>query len=73
MLWVLARTSVLLILMRSACEEMQWIHSSAIHSGEYFHGPFEITDKDVPFIMMMSTGRTRALDQRALDFLQQIR
>lgn len=50
-------------------QEMQWIHSSAIHSGEYFHGPFEITDKDVPFIMMMSTGRTRALDQRALDFL----
>lgn len=49
--------------------EMQWINSSAIHSGEYFHGPFEITDKDVPFIMMMSTGRTRALDQRALDFL----
>lgn len=70
MLWVLARTSVLLILMRSALlQEMQWIHSSAIHSGEYFHGPFEITDKDVPFIMMMSTGRTRALDQRALDFL----
>ena len=23
--------------------EMQWINSSAIHSGEYFHGPFEIT------------------------------
>lgn len=50
-------------------QEMQWIHSSAIHSGEYFHGPFEITDKDVPFMMLMSTGRTRALDQRALDFL----
>ena len=50
-------------------QEMQWIHSSAIHSGEYFHGPFEITDKDVPFLMMMSVGRTRALDQRALDFL----
>lgn len=50
-------------------QEMQWIQSSAIHSGEYFHGPFEITDKETPFIMLMSTGRTRALDQRALDFL----
>ena len=49
--------------------EMQWINSAAIHSGEYFHGPFEITDKETPFIMLMNEGRTRALDQRALDFL----
>lgn len=50
--------------------EMQWINSAAIHSGEYFHGPFEITDKDVPFIMMLSVGRTRLLDERALSFLK---
>ncbi|HEX3027074.1 MAG TPA: SIS domain-containing protein [Clostridia bacterium] len=49
--------------------EMQWINSSSIHSGEYFHGPFEITDANVPFIMLMSEGRTRALDERALAFL----
>ena len=49
--------------------EMQWINSSAIHSGEYFHGPFEITDRETPFIILMSEGRTRPLDQRALDFL----
>ena len=51
--------------------EMQWINSSAIHSGEYFHGPFEITDRETPFIVFMSEGRTRPLDQRALDFLKQ--
>ena len=51
--------------------EMQWINSSAIHSGEYFHGPFEITDRNTPFIILMSEGRTRPLDQRALDFLKQ--
>ena len=28
--------------------EMQWVNSSAIHSGEYFHGPFEITDRETP-------------------------
>jgi fructoselysine 6-phosphate deglycase len=50
--------------------EMQWIHSSSIHSGEYFHGPFEITDYDVPFLMFMSRGKTRYLDQRALNFAQ---
>lgn len=51
--------------------EMQWIHSSAIHSGEYFHGPFEITDPDVPFILLKSYGSTRPLDERAHSFLKQ--
>ncbi|ASS91412.1 SIS domain-containing protein [Aeribacillus pallidus] len=48
--------------------EMQWIHSNAIHSGEYFHGPFEILDKDVPFIILLGLDETRPLDERALDF-----
>lgn len=51
--------------------EMQWINSSSIHSGEYFHGPFEITDHNVPFIIQISEGRTRTLDERALSFLKQ--
>ncbi|OGO80045.1 MAG: phosphosugar isomerase [Clostridiales bacterium GWC2_40_7] len=50
--------------------EMQWINSSGIHSGEYFHGPFEITDRETPFILLMNEGRTRPLDERALVFLQ---
>lgn len=50
--------------------EMQWIHSGCFHDGEYFHGPFEITDKNVPFILIMNEGNTRALDMRALTFLQ---
>lgn len=49
--------------------EMQWINSSVIHSGEYFHGPFEITDKNTAFLMMKSSGRTRDLDDRALAFI----
>lgn len=48
--------------------EMQWINSNAIHSGEFFHGPFEITDYDVPFILVKSIGNTRFLDQRVEDF-----
>lgn len=57
--------------MESICMimEMEWMHSSAIHSGEYFHGPFEITESDVCFLMLESTGRTRPLDERALRFL----
>ena len=50
--------------------EMQWINSGSFHSGEFFHGPFEITDKDVPFVLLMNDGKTRAIDSRALTFLQ---
>lgn len=49
--------------------EMQWIHSGTFHSGEFFHGPFEIVDKNVPFILLMNDGSTRSLDARALTFL----
>lgn len=50
--------------------EMQWINSGNFHSGEFFHGPFEIVDKDVPFILLMNEGSTRPIDARALTFLK---
>lgn len=49
--------------------EMQWLDSTSVHSGEFFHGPFEVTDKDTMFILLMSQGRTRVLDERAKVFL----
>lgn len=58
--------------MESICifMEMQWLDSSSIHTGEFFHGPFEITDANRPFVIQISEGSTRALDERALTFLQ---
>lgn len=50
--------------------EMQWIHSACINAGEFFHGPFEITDANVPFMVQLSEGRTRPLDERVLKFLK---
>lgn len=50
--------------------EMQWKYAIPIHSGEYFHGPFETTDKALPIVLMAGTGRTRALDERALKFIR---
>lgn len=50
--------------------EMQWMNSGSFHDGEFFHGPFEIVDKDVPFLLLMNDGRTRAMDSRALAFLE---
>ncbi|BCJ98927.1 SIS domain-containing protein [Anaerocolumna chitinilytica] len=58
--------------MESICifMEMQWLDSSSIHTGEFFHGPFEITDANRPFVIQISEGSTRSLDERALIFLQ---
>lgn len=50
--------------------EMQWVNSGSFHSGEFFHGPFEIVDEGVPFVLLMNDGKTRAADARALAFLQ---
>lgn len=50
--------------------EMQRLHASAIHSGEFFHGPFEITDKNTNFIVLTNEGRTRPLDERVIRFLE---
>ena len=49
--------------------EMQWINSGSFNDGEFFHGPFEIVDKNVPFLLLMNEGKTRPMDSRALDFL----
>ncbi len=58
--------------MESICifMEMQWINSSSIHTGEFFHGPFEITDANIPFVIQVSEGSTRPLDERCLAFLK---
>ena len=50
--------------------EMQWVPASSFHSGEFFHGPFELVDKDVPYLLLMNDGPTRPMDIRALTFLQ---
>lgn len=65
-------SSTMVAYMQTICMfmEMEWINSGWIHTGEYFHGPFEVTDQDRPFMLFMSVGRTRALDERALAFLR---
>lgn len=50
--------------------EMQWLDASVIHSGEFFHGPFEITDERTNFLVLVNAGRTRPLDERVVAFLE---
>lgn len=51
-------------------QEMQWMDCCYLHTGEYFHGPFECTDEEHLYILLMGTGAAREMDERALTFLQ---
>lgn len=51
--------------------EMQWINAISIHAGEFFHGPFEIIEKDSPVVLLMGRSSTRYLEERALRFCKQ--
>ena len=52
--------------------EMQWQHCCYIHSGEYFHGPFEVSTEGKPYVFFMSDGAPRPMDARALTFLERM-
>lgn len=51
--------------------EMQWQSCSYIHSGEYFHGPFEVTEPGVFYFLQMGSSEFRTMDERALAFLRE--
>lgn len=48
--------------------EMQWMHSCPIEAAEFFHGPFEIMDKDTPFVLMLGEDPARPLMDRVVRF-----
>ena len=50
--------------------EMQWVHSPTVNFGELLHGPFETVDKNLPIVCLLSEGRTRPMDERAMRFLE---
>ena len=50
--------------------EIQWIHSPTVNSAEFFHGPFEVVDKNLPIMHLISDGRSREEDLRADRFLK---
>ena len=50
--------------------EMQTRHAVLVPSGDYFHGPFESTTKDLAMVLLESNGKSRPLDERVLRFLE---
>ncbi len=50
--------------------EMQHKHAASVHSGDFFHGVFELVDENTLFVLLLNEGKTRPVDERALRFLQ---
>jgi fructoselysine-6-P-deglycase FrlB-like protein len=48
---------------------MLQIDSATTNCCEFFHGPFEILDKRTSVFLLVSVGRSRANDERAIRFL----
>lgn len=48
--------------------EMLWLHSYPIEAAEFFHGPFEIVDKQTPLILLLGEDPTRPLMERVKTF-----
>jgi fructoselysine 6-phosphate deglycase len=48
--------------------EMQWMHSYPIEAAEFFHGPFEIVDQNMPFVLLVGEDPSRPLMERVERF-----
>lgn len=51
-------------------EEMLQKNGPCINSCEFFHGPFEVLDKNTSVFQLVSVGKTRLADERSVNFLQ---
>jgi len=48
--------------------EMLWLHSYPIEAAEFFHGPFEIVDRQTPLILITGEDPSRPLMERVVSF-----
>lgn len=53
-------------------EEMQWRRAQPVHAANFFHGPLELVDDDFTLFVTVSSGGTRALDERVVRFLDRV-
>lgn len=53
-------------------EEQHWLKTKSIEAAEFFHGMFEIVERDTPVTVYVGEDSQRALSQRVADFLPQI-
>jgi len=48
--------------------ESQWMHSTAVEGAEFFHGMFEVVDKDLPLVLLKGEDPSRPLMERVERF-----
>ncbi|MDF2839469.1 MAG: hypothetical protein K0Q99_240 [Clostridia bacterium] len=53
-------------------EEQHWIRTKSIHSAEFFHGMFEIIDRDTAVTVFIGKDSQRALSERVAKFLPRV-
>lgn len=53
-------------------EEQHWIRTKSIHSAEFFHGMFEIVDRDTAVTVFVGEDSQRELSERVANFLPRI-
>lgn len=53
-------------------EEQHWIRTKSIHSAEFFHGMFEIVDRDTAVTVFVGEDSQRKLSERVARFLPRI-
>lgn len=53
-------------------EEMHWIRTKSIHAAEFFHGMFEIVDKDTNVTLFIGEDEERPLAERVASFLPRV-
>ncbi len=51
-------------------EEMVRIKTQTVNSAEFFHGPFELVDRDLCVVLVKNVDGNRALEERAERFLE---
>lgn len=49
-------------------EEMQWIRTRPVHASDFFHGTFELVEKDVSVLVFKGEDRARPLSDRVEAF-----
>lgn len=49
-------------------QEMLWLHSNPIEGAEFFHGPFEVVDRDLPLMLYLGEDPSRPLMERVVRF-----
>jgi fructoselysine-6-phosphate deglycase len=53
-------------------EEQHWLRTKSIEAAEFFHGMFEIVDRDTPVTVYVGEDSQRSLSERVANFLPQI-